>query len=106
MWLNAIYYRHALLHGPSNYCHSLSIVVEQCDLLPIIVATRYSKADQNVTHYRLLSTIIATTHFSSVRSVFSEKQNDRLICRIAAICYFYVALDGQLFLLQPGKHEN
>ena len=50
------YWRHALLHGRSNYCHSLSIVVEQCDLLPIIVSTRCSTVNQiTVTYCRLLS---------------------------------------------------
>ena len=72
MRLTADYCRHALLHGRSNYCHSLSIVVEQCDLLPIMVATRYSTAEQSVTHYRFLSTIIATRIFPRSVLFFGE----------------------------------
>ena len=121
-------------HGRSNYCHSLSIVLEQCDLLPIIVATRCSTADQiTVIHCRLLSNNATYCRLWSPRATprpnkvsltidfcrllsprafflgpfcFSGKQDVRLICLIAAVCYICVALEGQLFLLQPSKHDT
>ena len=70
MRLTADYCRHALLHGRSNYCHSLSIVVEKCDLLPIIVATRYSTATPKCRSLSIFVDYYRHARFSSVRSVF------------------------------------
>jgi hypothetical protein len=48
----------ATRHSTSDQLLPLTI-----DLLAIVVATRHSTADQSVTHYRLLSTVIATRTF-------------------------------------------
>ena len=121
--LTAYCCRHALLHGRSltiDCCPATQLAADYCRHAPLHGRSR------SITHYRLLSSnptycrllspratprpikkyhslsIVVDyylhAHFFSALSVFRRK-SVRLSCRSAAICFLYVALDGQRFLL-------